>query len=237
MANDKLRRQIVSEAARLLYHRRETEYSQATIRAARRFCRRWVKPADLPSHREVREEILRFTRAFEKTDEQETRSDTPVEGEVSHDRFQVFRALLMPLEHVREKREYHPESDALYHSLQVFKLACDEIPYDEEFLLAALLHDVGKAIDPYEHVVAGLEALDEFITDRTAWLIEQHMLAHALADGSIGVRARRRLMQSDDFDTLVLLNECDRAGRVPGMEVPDVDEALEYLRDLAKMCG
>ena len=41
-----------------------------------------------------------------------------------------------------------PEGDALYHSLQVFALASDRLPYDEEFLTAALLHDVGKAINP-----------------------------------------------------------------------------------------
>ena len=51
-------------------------------------------------------------------------------------------------------------------SPQVFDLARDELPYDEEFLLAALLHDVGKAIDPHEHVLTGLEALDGFITER-----------------------------------------------------------------------
>ena len=58
---------------------------------------------------------------------------------------------------------------------------------------AALLHDVGKAIDPADHVAAGLEALDGFITERTAWLIEHHMLAHQLADGTLGARASRRL--------------------------------------------
>ena len=80
---------------------------------------------------------------------------------------------------MKEPLKYHPEGDALYHSLQVFDLARDELAYDEEFLAAALLHDVGKAIDPADHVAAGLEALDGFITERTAWLIEHHMLAHA----------------------------------------------------------
>ena len=39
--------------------------------------------------------------------------------------------------------------------------ARDAIPYDEEFLLAALLHDIGNAIDPQEHVAAGLDAIDQ----------------------------------------------------------------------------
>src|SRR5262249_30376568 len=82
------------------------------------------------------------------------------------DRFQVYESLLLPLENVKQPLKYHPEGDALYHSLQVFDHARDALAYDEEFLLAALLHDVGKAIDPHDHVAAGLEALDGFITER-----------------------------------------------------------------------
>lgn len=153
------------------------------------------------------------------------------------DRFQVYQALLLPLETVKQSREYHPEGDALYHSLQVFELARDELPYDEEFLLAALLHDVGKAIDPYDHVAAGLESMQDVITERTAWLIEHHMEAHALHDGTLGARARRRLEESPDYDELVLLSKCDRAGRIRGAQVPDVEDALDYVRELARTCG
>jgi predicted HD phosphohydrolase len=153
------------------------------------------------------------------------------------DRFQVYESLLLPLEHVRENRHYHPESDALYHSLQVFDLARDELPYDEEFLLAALLHDIGKAIDPADHVAAGLEALDGYITGRTAWLIEHHMLGHQLRDGTLGLRAKRRLKQSEDYEHLQLLARCDDAGRQRGADAPELDEALDYLRELAQTCG
>ena len=111
------------------------------------------------------------------------------------------------------------------------------IPYDEEFLTAALLHDVGKAIEPMNHVAAALESLAGFITDRTAWLIKHHMLAHQLAKGTLGSRARRRLQQSESFDELVLLSECDRAGRQPGVEAPELEEALDYLRNLKAMFG
>ena len=82
-----------------------------------------------------------------------------------------------------------------------------------------------------------MEALDGFVTPRTAWLIEHHAEAHALRDGTLGARSRRRLEASDDFDELMLLAECDDQGRAVGVEVPDVEEALEYLRDLAAMCG
>ena len=98
-----------------------------------------------------------------------------LEAESRVDRFQIYEMLLLPLENVKEDPKYHPEGDALYHSLQVFELARNELPYDEEFLLAALLHDVGKAIDRHDHVAAGLEALAGHITPRAAWLIEHHM--------------------------------------------------------------
>ena len=153
------------------------------------------------------------------------------------DRFQVYESLLLPLENVKESPKYHPEGDALYHSLQVFELARDELPYDEEFLLAALLHDVGKAIDREDHVAAGLDALVGFITDRTAWLIEHHMVAQGALDGTLGARARRRLQQSENYQELLLLAECDRDGRQVGVTVGELDEALEYLRDLAHTFG
>jgi predicted HD phosphohydrolase len=136
---------------------------------------------------------------------------------------------------VKQSLKYHPEGDTLYHSLQVFDLARNESAYDEEFLAAALLHDVGKAIDPDDHVAAALEALEGFISERTAWLIEHHMLTHQFVSGTLGARARRRLQESEHFDDLVLLGECDRAGRVPGAEAPELDEALDYLRELDTM--
>ena len=148
------------------------------------------------------------------------------------DRFQVFEALLLPLENVKQHHKYHPEGDALYHSLQVFDLARDELPYDEDFLLAALLHDIGKGIDKSDHVAAGLEAVEDLVSLRTAWLIEHHMLAHQIADRTIGKRRLKRLQASENYHDLLLLGECDRSGRKPGVEAPELEEALTYLREL-----
>lgn len=363
----KLRRQIAWEAARLMYQRQESEYFRAKMKAAKRICRGWVKPSDLPGNAEIRDQIqlqarlhegdkrwenlrdMRLTalhvmkllvkfrprligsvltghiragsdidlhlfsdsvesvahelereamtfdierkrvrkhgeertfvhihvkdrfpieltvypsdkahfiwkssitgKAMERASiaelEQLLQSEYPeldleqavqeIESQV--DRFQVFESLLLPLEEVKQNRKYHPEGDALYHSLQVFDLARDELPYDEEFLLAALLHDVGKGIDRDDHVGSALEALDGFITERTAWLIAHHMDAHRIHDGTIGARAHRRLRENDNYEDLLLLSDCDRGGRQIGVMVPDIDEALDYVRELADMCG
>lgn len=154
------------------------------------------------------------------------------EMETTPDPYQVFYSLLLPLENVKQHPKYHPEGDVLYHSLQVFDLAREAIFYDEEFLLAALLHDIGKGIEPENHVFAGLEALEGFITDRTAWLIAHHMDTHRIHDGTLGARAQRRLMQHESYDELVLLGECDRAGRIPGVETTPLEDALQYIRSI-----
>jgi predicted HD phosphohydrolase len=361
--SSKLRRQICYEAARSMYFRHESEYYRAKQKAAKRICKGWVKPADLPSNAEIRDEIQAFARLHEgqrrfdnlkqmrlvalrimrlldrfrpkligstltghvrqgsdidihvfsdsveavtmSLDEQmlfydverkevrkngesriythvhlkdqfpveltlypakmishsftssitgkpierasiaeleqklaEEYPDTPLEQTLMEmdelpDRFQFFTALLLPLENVKQHPKYHPEGDVLYHSLQVFDLAYEELPYDEEFLLAALLHDIGKGIDSNDHVVAGLETLHGFISERTAWLIEHHMDVHRIVDGTIGSRAHRRLRENPSYDELILLGECDRHGRVPGVRTRELEEVIELIRELA----
>ncbi|MBA3314455.1 MAG: HD domain-containing protein [Planctomycetaceae bacterium] len=243
MPNETLRRQIVVEAARLVANRQDDDYFRVIRKAARRVCAGRVPRADLPSPRELHAELQR---ASVRLDEglaptpylfdplfvfDESDADDSFESAV--DRFAVYRALLLPLSQVHLSRKSHPERDALYHSLQVYVLGRDELPYDEEFQTAALLHDVGKGIDPKDHVGAALDALDGFITDRTAWLIEHHDDAHRLRERTLGSRARRRLQATEDFETLELLADCDRRGRVVGMQVPDVEDALEQIRQLA----
>src|SRR5262245_51966825 len=146
------------------------------------------------------------------------------------DPYPVFRLLLLPLENVKGHSVYHPEGDVLYHSLQVFELARDARPYDVELMQAALLHDVGKGLDPTDHVEAGLAALEGLITERTEFFIAHHMDAHLYRSGQLGARLRRQLEESPDFEDLLLLEECDSKGRVSGAVVCTVDEALEFLR-------
>lgn len=185
------------------------------------------KPIERATTRELEELIAR--------DHPEVNvADALAAQEAAVDPHQIFRMLLLPLERVKQNPKWHPEGDVLYHSLQVFELAKDARPWDEEFLLAALLHDVGKGIDPYDHVAAGVQALDGLITERTTWLIENHMLALEYKAGTLGHRQKTRLEASDDFDDLMELRELDSRGRVPGAVVGTVDEALGFLRELER---
>lgn len=365
MPDAKLRHAIALEAARLMYDRSESEYFTAKKKAAKRLCRGYVKPGELPSNAEVRELVQLFARTHEGESRTQnlkqmrlralwlmrrlcrfrprligsvmtghTRKGSDIdlhlfsdfvepvtsvlesEGlqyDVEHkqvtkngesrtfihvhvydvfnfeltvyaenlahyvfkssitgkaierasiaeleqmlqreypdvnldealadqdeeiDPYQLFRLLLLPLENVGQSRKFHPEGDVLYHTLQVFVLAKDARPWDEEFLLAALLHDVGKGLDPHDHVNAGLQALAGLITERTAWLIANHMLAHDYKANTLGAKAKRRLEAHEDFEDLLLLNECDVGGRVPGAIVGTVDEALGFVKDVERM--
>lgn len=252
-STDRVRHQIALEAARRLFesvaaemldpmeHLRETsgpELYTAKRKAAAVLGHR-VRPGDLPSDSEVREQLAALSRSRQGTGPVDDAAPIGPEHEVQvasladHlDRFALYRLRLLPLEAVKQNPRYHPEGDALYHSLQVFEHARGARPYDEEFLLAALLHDVGKAIDPAEHVVAGVEALRGAVTSRTLWLIEHHMDLLGQRDRPVNSKTRRNAEDPEYLDDLVLLRDLDDAGRVPGAPVCTVDEALDYLRGL-----
>ena len=245
MPNDRLRRRLAFEAARLIFSREERQYGPAKLRAARQLVAGPVGAEDMPCNREVRgclQAIARSGRVEQQRlltqDSAQRALGLPVAaGDSTLDRFRTYELLLLPLEDVMQSPDEHPEGDVLYHSLQVFELARQQLPYDEEFLLAALLHDVGKSIDRRNHVVAGLAALADTISPRTAWLIEHHVEALQLTGGSLGVRLRRRLASSEDIDELILLAECDRRGRVAGADVSDVWDALRYIRSIGEEYG
>jgi hypothetical protein len=227
MQPDKLRRQIAFEAARLMQSQRATDYHQARWRAARAITRSYIDSDSVPTDYEIRQALQQLTAGEDAfTTQRESQGD---ELHASY-----FSALLAPLAKVRQPTDTHPEGDVLYHSLQVFELAKEARPWDEEFLLAALLHDVGKGIDPRDHISAGLAVLKGRVPDRTLWLIENHGTAHKIMNGTIGVRARRRLAQSEDLEALELLADCDRNGRVSGRRVGTVDDALTFIQELAR---
>jgi hypothetical protein len=249
-ADDRARRQIAIEAARRMLgvigpdagdrSRRLRDASEAEFYAAKRKAAavlgRPVRPGDLPSDSEVREQVLALIREADLAPPLDDQPE-PAPGEqlarlADHvDRFAVYKLRLAPLEAVKQDPRRHPEGDALYHSLQVFGLARNARPYDEEFLTAALLHEIGKGIDLANHVEAALEALRGAVTPRTLTLIA-HLKAFRIAREKPG--APPPVDDADIRDDLTLLSELDTLGRVPGAHVETIDEALEYLRGLER---
>ena len=251
---DRLRRQIATEAARRLYgvlgplagettlrEANEAAYYTAKRKAAAVLGHR-VRPGDLPSDSEVREQVLALSRTQNgqgpPADEDSVAEPDPEEGgETLHladhlDRFALYKLRLEPLAAVKLDPKSHPEGDALYHSLQVFERARDVRPFDEELLTAALLHEVGRAIDPRDAVASGLDALREAITPRTAWLIAHLDDAHALRRKALDSRTRQAIEASEWFEDLLLLRDFDEAGRVVGAPVGTVAEVLDFIRGL-----
>ena len=250
---DRVRRQIAVEAARRMFElivpgaddpnahlkdATEAEYYTAKRKAAAVLGHR-VRPGDLPSDAEVREEVITLSRskAAQNAPEQpEPEDGGGVAAMADHlDRFAVYAMRLAPLESAKQSPKTHPEGDALYHSLQVFELARRARPYDEEFLLAALLHDVGKGVESADHTDAAVESLRGAVTPRTLWLIEHHMDLVGYREKGLGglpARVRKAVEGSEYLDDLKLLRDADDAGRVPGAAVGTVDEALAYIKGL-----
>lgn len=215
---DPLRRRIAEEAARAVV--RGSDARRAVFRAARRVARGWVPDDRLPEPDEVCAEVRRELDA--------TVSLRPLTG----DRFDAIAAAVSLLATVRQDPVACPEGDALEHSLQVFDLVLGERPYDEELLTAALVHDVGRALDRTDPVAATLAAVGGLVTPRTRWLVETLPAARGHVDRTLGHRARRRLEAHPDFLDVVLLAEADRRAHQRDYPSPTLEEAVATLRTL-----
>lgn len=195
-----------------------------------------VRPGDLPSDSEVRKEFAVLARdprpragAVEEPPEPEGELLNPADH---LDRFTIYKLLLVPLEAIKQSPVTHPEGDALYHSLQVYELAKSARPNDEEFQTAALLHDIGKAIDPANPGQAGARALEGVATARTLRLIAGMRPFRRARDKTLPPSDRKDLESREDLEDLALLSELDLAGRIAGASVPALETAIDELKAL-----
>jgi hypothetical protein len=132
--------------------------------------------------------------------------------------------LLVALDGVRQDERFHPEGDALYHSLQTFDLARRD-GASPVLAAAALLHDVGKALDSPGHAEVGADLLDGLVAPRVVWLVRHHLdLLHAPA-------ATKRRLARPDLADLQRLRRWDVGGRSPHAAVLDPEAALALLLD------
>jgi HD superfamily phosphodiesterase len=131
--------------------------------------------------------------------------------------------LLLDLDGIEQSPRYHPEGDALYHSLQVFDLA-RRATSDRVLWAAALFHDVGKAIDGPLHDEVGADLLEGLLPPRAVWLVRHHL--DLLKEPRV---ARRRYRGAPALADLEQLRRWDVGGRDPRARVLSVGDALDLL--------
>lgn len=239
MTSPELREAIATEAARLILRGKAPEYHSARIRASRWLSKRKLSAEEMPSNAEIQAKVQALACLFAEESAANGRNGEPGEevadlpdpedGSYHPDTFPLLQLMMARLEGVKLDPQAHPEGDALYHSLQVYELGREERPWDEEFQLACLIHDVGLAIDRRHPVQAALEAVGPLLTERTCFLIEHRPEgSEYLRSGKISKALRR----SPHFDDVILLARCDLKGRVPGTEVGTLEDALEEIAAL-----
>lgn len=128
--------------------------------------------------------------------------------------------LLQRLEGVTQDPRFHPEGDALYHSLQVFSHATRESD-EPRLLAAALFHDLGKAAPGDDHAAAGAALLEGIAQPGVCWLV-----AHHLDLLKRGRETRQRLHGDPRLRELEQLRAWDLKGRERHAYVLDVERAL-----------
>lgn len=131
--------------------------------------------------------------------------------------------ILSDLEFIEESSQYHPEENVLVHSLQVFELAY-QASHDPELWAAALLHDIGKAIDIPEHADCGADLLKGLLSPRIVWLVKHHLdlLKHPK-------KTRHLLQHKPQLNDLEQLRQWDLQGRQPNKPVVSLDFAINSL--------
>ena len=226
--HEKKRGRIAAEAARRLV--RGGDIRRSRIGAARRLAREWVPEDELPSSTDVTRELSR-----QRLVDDDDRSGGLMA--LIGDRFDKIAALVRPLAAVRLDATYYHVATLLDFTLLSFSYVEQRRPFDEELLTASLLVEAGRVIDRRRAIEAILDAADGLVSPRTVWLIEMRNAAIAYSAGTLGHRARHRLVAHADFDDVMLLAEAVRAEDAGEMNHRSLDQAVERLRALSSACG
>ena len=116
-------------------------------------------------------EQVQFTRMADGTREEyeflEAEFDAHLGGGVGHAALQMLEALRGP------KLGYRV--DRFEHSLQSASRAYRD-GRDTEYVVAALLHDIGDTIAPYNHSQLAASVLAPYVSERLLWIIRHHGL-------------------------------------------------------------
>ncbi len=230
-----LRIRIAREAARLLARKKVRNFHTARMRAMRWLSKERVSSRDVPTQEEVMKELDALSLSIDWNETPFASTADPTEFPDRHlndsERWAIiFRPMLEALSRFQCDFETHPEGDLLFHSLQVYKLGQQIHPYDEEFLWACLLHDIGFVVDPRLPREAAMRVLQDRVSERMIFLVGELEHAHAFLQGT---RLPKWIRREESVEELIDLARCDRDGRVPGAVTPTLEEALTQLASMS----
>ncbi len=133
--------------------------------------------------------------------------------------------LLEATQGIEQDPKWHPEIDVFNHSLQVVNLAFRE-SNDIDLILAALLHDVGKAEIKLGHDERGCKLLEGLVSIKTLFLIEHHLRIWNYLDGSMKKLSKLKfLIEHPWLPELIQLARWDKKGRIANKKI-DYDREI-----------
>jgi len=126
---------------------------------------------------------------------------------------EILFTILEKCKGVEQNNKYHPEGDVFTHSVQVLNHALKETD-DIDLIFAAMLHDVGKQIQNFNHDKIAVQMLEGKISSKTSCLIENHMSFWYFIMGDMRKLSKiKELNNHKWFPELTLLCRWDKMGR------------------------
>ena len=131
---------------------------------------------------------------------------------------------------------YHPEEDVFNHSLQSLYRAFRE-SNDVDLILAAMLHDVGKAENKLGHDKIGADLIKPYVSAKTHFLVEQHMRIWSLLQGEMKrFKKVQYLITHPWLPELIHLARIDKMSRVANKQMLyDREKITERLNSLVML--
>lgn len=131
--------------------------------------------------------------------------------------------------YVQQGEEHHPEGNVLNHLIQTFQCACRETN-DLDIILAALLHDVGKAVNKLGHDKIACDLLKNYVSIKTLFLIEHHMRIWEYLEGSMKKLSKCKFLATHPWlPELIQLARFDKRGRKPKQVIYDKEDIIKKL--------
>lgn len=120
------------------------------------------------------------------------------------------------------------------HSLQTATM-CHQAGKDEEYIVCALLHDIGDTLGCYNHADVAAALLKPFVSDENHWIIEHHAIfqgQYFFHHLGLDPKLREQFRGHPHFEACAEFCSFDQAAFDPGFESMPVEAFEPMVRRL-----